>query len=374
MSKIIRRWVDEEELLRISTRCVGTPFHHLKDGEFVGYVHWKPAVMAETGGDFLVTYRGDLIRLLYKTAKEAGAQITFGAEVVVTLANGDVLTCDILIGADGVRSRVREVVLEDDDDCLEPAGMTLYTGIVDAEDMLKDDDLRPFVLSDEWPIWMGEHRSLAGHPMVMRENKFYFHFYSHQHDTIPKAPRPIHPAVDQLAPELVRTTSMRHDDIDDWIDATGASPSSATRHTHQWCPGGSHACSMAVEDATVLGSLFSRITLLDEIPTLLSAYHELRERRAAFGAAADWSNARMLVWPEGPAAAARDEDMRRRKDEWDEGTVKKEFEEIAELFLYDAYDAAEEWWLNWGRFSESARARPALSFDFFAVSTVQCES
>ena len=28
LSKILRQWVGEEELMKISTRCVGTPFHH----------------------------------------------------------------------------------------------------------------------------------------------------------------------------------------------------------------------------------------------------------------------------------------------------------------------------------------------------------
>ena len=28
LSKILRRWVGEEELAKVTTRCVGTPFHH----------------------------------------------------------------------------------------------------------------------------------------------------------------------------------------------------------------------------------------------------------------------------------------------------------------------------------------------------------
>lgn len=66
----------------------------------------------------------------------------------VTLANGDLLKADILVGADGYKSLVREVVLEEED-CAEPAEMTLYTGVVNAEEMLKDPALRPYALSDE---------------------------------------------------------------------------------------------------------------------------------------------------------------------------------------------------------------------------------
>ena len=124
---------------------------------------------------------------------------------------------------------------------------------------------------------------------------------------------------------------------------------------------------MAVEDAVVLGALFSHLRTLDQIPSFLSAYEELRQRRCGLVFAADMGNAKMVAMPDGPMATARDDDMRRRKDEWDEGTLKAQFEEIAEIFLYDAYDAAAEWWVNWGRFSETAREQPS-AFDFSGLS------
>ena len=123
---------------------------------------------------------------------------------------------------------------------------------------------------------------------------------------------------------------------------------------------------MAVEDAVVLGALFSHLRTFDQIPSFLSAYQELRQRRCGLVFAADIGNAKMVAMPDGPMAQARDDDMRRRKDEWDEGTLKAQFEEIAEIFLYDAYDAAAEWWVNWGRFSETAREQPS-GLDFSGV-------
>ena len=34
-------------------------------------------------------------------------------------------------------------------DCAKPGGMTLYTGVVKAEDMLKDPELRSYAVKDE---------------------------------------------------------------------------------------------------------------------------------------------------------------------------------------------------------------------------------
>ena len=129
---------------------------------------------------------------------------------------------------------------------------------------------------------------------------------------------------------------------------------------------------MAVEDAVVLGSLFSHLRTMSQIPSFLSAYQELRQRRCDLVKLADIGNAQMVAMPDGPAADARDDDMRHTIEEWDEGTMKAQFEEIAEIFLYDAYDAAAEWWVNWGRFSDMARDQPP-AFDFERVTVSQTD-
>ena len=96
--------------------------------------------------------------MLYKLATEAGVQVTTDAKVVsvqqgtedmpnpsITLANGEVLYADILIGADGAKSLVRDVVLEEEDDP-QPGTLTVYTGLIpDTTEMLKDPTLRPIV-------------------------------------------------------------------------------------------------------------------------------------------------------------------------------------------------------------------------------------
>ncbi|KAL1945044.1 hypothetical protein VTO73DRAFT_2671 [Trametes versicolor] len=163
----------------------------------------------------------------------------------------------------------------------------------------------------------------------------------------------------------------RPDGIDDWVDATGRIVLLGDA-AHPSFPGGSHPAAMAIEDAVVLGSLFSHLRTFDQIGSFTSAYQELRQRRCELVKLADIANAQMVSMPDGPNADARDEDMRRRKDEWDEGTLKAQFEEIAEIFLYDAGDAAEEWWVNWGRFSEVAREQPhnIVNFSNFATITV----
>jgi salicylate hydroxylase len=98
---------------------------------------------------------------------------------------------------------------------------------------------------------------------------------------------------------------------------------------------------MALEDAVVLGTLFSHLTSMDQITTFLNAYEEIRMARTVKVKERDVSNAVFIRMPPGPERDARNESARHTRDEWDDGTLKTEFEGLAMLFAYDAYDAAE---------------------------------
>ena len=124
---------------------------------------------------------------------------------------------------------------------------------------------------------------------------------------------------------------------------------------------------MAVEDAVVFGSLFARLRSWSQISLFMNAYQEIRESRC-LGAKVDDDSASRLVWlPPGPARDARNADMAQTtSDDWDEGDLKRDLDAFGKIFCYDASDAAEEWWVNWGRFTESPRE--SVDYTFQAVS------
>ena len=59
------------------------------------------------------------------------ASVTGRAPPSVRLTNGEVLTADIVIGADGSRSMVRELLLESDQDHGVESGYTVYSSVPD---------------------------------------------------------------------------------------------------------------------------------------------------------------------------------------------------------------------------------------------------
>ncbi|RDX54201.1 FAD/NAD(P)-binding domain-containing protein [Lentinus brumalis] len=363
----------------------------VRTGENIGFLPWTPAVMAETGGELLMIHHDDLMRLLHKLATDAGAKVDINAPVQsihagisdskpsITLLDGEELRADLLIGADGSNSIVRNVVLGEANRA-KPGGLTVYSGIIDAEKMLSDPELRPLVLTDDWPIWTGPRRSCIGHPVRGDKREYAIGVYSwtdpdgqdgqeNWEESVPteaavtEIDAPMLRRLLKLTPRLVRTKYMARDQDDwTWVDRTGRIVllGDAAHPSYGLQAGGMHTTGMAVEDAVVLGCLLSNLQSMDQLPTLMDAYQELRQRRCALVGLADLGNAQMMALPPGPEADARDEDMRRQRNEWDEGMLKAQFEEISGIFLYDAGDAAEEWWINWGRFHKNVHGEPSV--------------
>ena len=106
-------------------------------------------------------------------------------------------------------------------------------------------------------------------------------------------------------------------------------------------PGGTYGPAMALEDALVFGTLFSHLSSWDQVPTFLNAYQEIRQGRTTTVNGMDVSNAAFVRLPPGPARDARDAQIRQARDEWDDGSLKQEFEGLAQLFCYEAEDAAQ---------------------------------
>lgn len=380
MSKILKAWAGPEELAKITVLNVGTPWHNLETGEKMGYAEWRPAVMQETGGDFLMVKHEDVHRLLHRLATEAGAEIIFGAKVAevtpgeprpsITLESGETYEGDMVIGADGPNSFVREVVLGDDNEAGNPSGFSVLGAVIPGELMKGDPQLEEWISNDEWPIFMGNNRSMCAHP-VSAKKEFAVQLYWPDEDAGPEESTAdwfdviptdqikmddcgaISDSVKKLltmTPSFVRTRWLEYPEkFDYWSDESGRVVLIG-ESAHPWFPGGTHGPAMALEDAAVFAALFSRLRREDQISAFVSAFQEIREARVVEVRRMDVSNAALVRMPPGPERDQRDESLRHARGEWDDGLLQREFEGVAALFGYEALDAADEWWVNWGRF------------------------
>ena len=85
--------------------------------------------------------------------------------LVVHFQDGSTFEADVVLGADGVKSLVRQVVIGRAD-APEPTGDAAYRAIISTDVMLSDPDLRPFVETPEMTAWMGPGRHLMGYCIV----------------------------------------------------------------------------------------------------------------------------------------------------------------------------------------------------------------
>lgn len=129
-------------------------------------------------------------------------------------------------------------------------------------------------------------------------------------------------------------------------------------------PGCLHGVALGIEDAAVFGALFSYISRKDQILPLLSAFQELRADRCQSIFQSEITKINFVCLPDGPEQISRDEALRtsgnisfeeweEAKDEYFEQSWGLEFEGP---FNYDAYEAAEEWWVEWGVLTERSEA------------------
>ena len=89
--------------------------------------------------------------------------------VTSRLPSGEKLQAEVVIGADGVHSMLREVVVGHE--CPPtPTGDAAYRAIIPTDIMMKDPDLRPLVENPEMTGWMGPGRHIMAYCIVSAPN------------------------------------------------------------------------------------------------------------------------------------------------------------------------------------------------------------
>lgn len=77
-----------------------------------------------------------------------------GESATVVLYDGRTMTADLIVGADGINSRLREVMLGKKDPPTQ-TGDLAYRLLLSTKDMLKDPELAAFVTDPQVNYWLG---------------------------------------------------------------------------------------------------------------------------------------------------------------------------------------------------------------------------
>jgi len=177
-TRLLWRWGLGPALAACAVEPAAIVFRRYDTGERVGYTRWGERMASDHGASYYHVHRADYQAMLLRLAGAAGVRICLRSTVrdvqpdpavaggpSVTLAGGEVLYADLIVGADGVKSTLRKAVTSPDDRPT-PTGDAAYHAVLPTGLMLKDPTLRPFVETPEMTAWMAPGRHLMAFCIV----------------------------------------------------------------------------------------------------------------------------------------------------------------------------------------------------------------
>jgi 2-polyprenyl-6-methoxyphenol hydroxylase-like FAD-dependent oxidoreductase len=161
--RIFERWEGVvEDLDPIIHKSEGLNFHTW-DGEFLTRQVWDSE---KTYGRKINGHRAEIHEVVYLHAKARGIDIRFGQtitdyfetdEEAGVVCNGERLTADCVVSAEGVKSKGRKIVLGFEDRP-KPSGYAVYRAWMRTDELAKNPSTKWFCHGDTHNGWMGEDK------------------------------------------------------------------------------------------------------------------------------------------------------------------------------------------------------------------------
>jgi len=367
VSKILIRWGLRKQLESLGVVPAGYCFRRWQNGEQIGYTSFEN-MFPDYGSHYYHVHRADFHRMLYDLAQGSGVKIRLNCTVVkidpyapsCTLQTGETVLSDVLIGADGVKSMIREVVIGREDKPM-PTGDAAYRALLPTELLLKDPDLAPFVTEPQMTIWMGPKRHIVAY--CVRGKREFNIVLAHPDDgsveswTAEGSADKMRSDFDgweprvqkllQLVPSTLKWRLMDRLPLDKWVHDSGKVVLLGDS-CHPMLPYRAQGAAMAIEDAAFLGNIFSRLQDKSQIPILLRGYEAARYPRTTEVQGSARLNQKINHLVDGPEQEARDATMKAamdqpgaNQDQWNQWSDKKKSDA---LYGYDADAAADQFW------------------------------
>ncbi|KAI6011791.1 hypothetical protein EDC04DRAFT_2609745 [Pisolithus marmoratus] len=343
-------------------------------GETLSWVQWGDSMTKDYGTP--PYHRADLHRMLYELA-EPHVNIRTNCRVVsmnpstpsLTLRSGEVVHADLVIGADGVKSITRHYVVGRPDEPT-PTGDAAYRAVLPTEMLLADPDLRSLVETPEMTMWLGPERHIVAYNI--RAKKEYNIAMCHADRDPPEELWRIEESAERMRTEFVGwepriekllsliPSSLKWKLVDrapleTWVHKDGKLALLGDS-CHPMLPYAGQGAAVAIEDAAVLGNLFSHLSSRAQIAPLLHSYEAVRYDRATDTQTFSHFNKGIFHLPDGPEQEQRDRKMRAAMEDVSvdntdpntQGKTNQRKEKDAIQFGYNADEAAEVWWREHG--------------------------
>lgn len=276
-------------------------FRRYATGMLLGATPLHPHLINRYGHPYWLIHRADYQRLLFDAAEAQGAMIYLNSGIVsvdqsipsVTLKNGHIMRADLIVGADGIRSRTRKAVLGLKD--VEPISSSncSYRATVPVEIMSADPKIAHLMTDINANCWIGPGHHCMAYPI--RQGAMYNLVLSHPagNATAGMWNEPgdlqemknhyadFDPVVRRVLSKVESCLNWKVADLPSlpsWISDSGKVVLIGDA-AHAMTPFLAQGAAQAIEDGAVLGECLARVESRRDIPNLLRAYQAIRKPR-----------------------------------------------------------------------------------------------
>jgi salicylate hydroxylase len=295
------------------------------------------------GTFFWDLHRADLHRSLLNRAVELGAKLRLDSRVVdvlfeskecptatIVVERGSPVVADLVIGADGVHSRLRDLLLGRPDPP-QASGDMAWRLLLPTERILHDPELANLALNPQVNYWIGPAKHVVSY--VVKAGKL-LNMVLVTPDVLPadgsnKADANLNELQDHFQDWDARITKLLHQAtsvtqwrllcrpaLAEWTHPSGTMVMLGDA-VHAALPYLASGAGMCLEDAAVLGELFAKALNPKDLRVkreLLAVYERCRKERCKMIVERGMVQQHLYHLPDGPEQVDRDRQMRRRAE------------------------------------------------------------
>ncbi|KAK7056692.1 hypothetical protein VNI00_002409 [Paramarasmius palmivorus] len=333
LSRLLIRWGLGPTLEHLTQNDQPKAFTYVRydTAELVGLAMLGEKMVRDHGAPWQVIHRQQLHEMLFSIAKPF-MDLRLGAKVQsvdpdtpsVTLVSGETIFADLIMGADGIHSVVRRSIIGESKIPLSvPLGDMAFRALIPASTMMDDPELRDLIENPRLTCWMGPYRHIMGYRV--RNGKEYNMVLIAPDDgstyswtaegkvedvreTFTGWESRLTKLIDRM-PRVLKSKLVIPAPLKEWTHSAGKVVLLGDA-CHPILPYRAQGAAMAIEDATVLGNLFSRLSDRSQIHDILKAYEDIRMSRVTAMQKGAFENRTLYHIPDGPEQEARDTSMR----------------------------------------------------------------
>ena len=303
-------------------------FRRYATGEVIGTTPLHPNLTEKYGYPYWLIHRANFQKILYDAAISMGARVLLDSFIVsidpcrpsVTLASGQVLNADLVIGADGIRSKTRATVLGDQNVQPKAASNCSYRATVPRELMEADPETALLMTDINANAWVGPGHHIMAYPIG--HGAMYNLVLSHPDGNAESGSwnkpgdlkemrdhyKDFDPVIQKVLSKVTFCLNWKIADLPPlptWVGPSGKVVLLGDA-CHAMVPFLAQGAAQAIEDGACLAECLGRLQSRSQLPTLLHAYEAIRKPRT--DRIQNGTRDTSFVWhyPDGPEQQARD--------------------------------------------------------------------